>query len=111
VDSLSTHTLELKLENTSLQLDISSLKNKALILKSGEAKSTAPTTDQLPQLLQELSDRDKCSLNGIIHGLIESTTTVSVDRNTNRVSFIVSTTNGTRSRNQYTQSPTTLAKN
>lgn len=80
VDSLSSQIVDLKAENSSLRHDFTALKNKVLALESGEVKMSAPPTDQLPQLLQELSEREKCSFNVIVHGLLESSATSPVDR-------------------------------
>lgn len=80
VDLLSSQIVELKSENTSLRQEVTTLKNKVSVLESDNTKMPVSTTDQLPQLLQELSEREKCSFNAIVHGLLESVAATPVDR-------------------------------
>jgi peptidoglycan hydrolase CwlO-like protein len=54
VDLLSSQIVQLKSENASLRLDLTALNNKVLALESNETK-TSTSTDQLPQLLLEIS--------------------------------------------------------
>lgn len=76
---------------TSLRLDLTALNNKVLPFESNETK-TSTSTDQLPQLLLEISESEKCSFNAIIHELLESTSTSPVGRIVDDIKLLSDTT-------------------
>lgn len=84
--------MELKSENTSLKEKLTTLKNKVFALESGDTKMSVPTINQLPQLLLELSEREKCSLNAIIYGLLESAAASPADRTSDDLELLSNTT-------------------
>lgn len=67
IDSLKSQIFEVRSENTSLRLDINSLNNRIKTLENSTEDSNS-----MPQLIQELADRERCSRNIIVHGLQES---------------------------------------
>lgn len=76
---LSNNLNLLKAENTSLRTDLSSLKNRveSLELKPNELNTTSSL---LPDMLLELSEREKCTFNFIVHNLPESSSAIPSER-------------------------------
>lgn len=73
LDAVFTQIRELKSEKVlslaSLQRDVVVLKDRVLALETYLGNSSAQGSNCIPQLLLELSDREKCSSNIIVHGL------------------------------------------
>lgn len=80
LDFLSTQIRDLKTENVSLRSDLVSLKERVIALETSAGNSPSPNAGCVPQLLVELSEREKCSFNVVVHGLPESSSARSVDR-------------------------------
>lgn len=76
VDSLASQIVDVRADNTSLRNELSSLNNRIGVIESDVGKLPSSSGDNIPQLLQELSEREKCSFNAIVHGLIESSATI-----------------------------------
>jgi len=68
--NISTQISDLKAENSNLRAELTALKSKIHLLESTPSTSSP----QLPlfELIQELSERDKCSSNVIAYGFTES---------------------------------------
>lgn len=75
MDNLVIDLLTLKKENETLKSEISDLKSN---IQSNP--DITPTTDIIPQLLQELAEREKCSSNIIVHGFSESSSSLPAHR-------------------------------
>lgn len=84
--------MELKSENVSIKQELATLKTNVSALESGDTKMPVPTTEQLPQLLQELSEREKYLFNAMVRGFLESTTTSPVDRVADDLKLLSDTT-------------------
>lgn len=67
VDAFSSQLAEIRSENTSLKSDITFLQERLSTLESSAKKDT-----QLPELLNEISEREKCLYNIVVHGLPDS---------------------------------------
>lgn len=81
LDVLSTHIGDLKSENASLRRDIASTKERVLALETTAGNpSTQGANGIPPQLLLELSEREKCSCNIVTHDLQESSAALPPDR-------------------------------
>ncbi|KAF0720387.1 Uncharacterized protein FWK35_00033204, partial [Aphis craccivora] len=80
VDSLTSQIVDVRADNTSLRNGLSTLNNRISVIESDMVKLPSSSGDNFPQLLQELSEREKCSFNAIVHGLIESSATIPTDR-------------------------------
>ena len=78
--ALSSQIGDLKSENTSLRSDLSALKERVLALETSAGNSPTPDAVCVPQLLFELSEREKCSFNIVVHGLQESSSAQPADR-------------------------------
>jgi len=72
----------LRSENNLLREDLSSLKNRVTNLESNQSINSPQFADcdTMPQLLHELTERDKCSYSLIVHGLPESTASLANTR-------------------------------
>ncbi|KAL5245838.1 hypothetical protein ACI65C_013246 [Semiaphis heraclei] len=80
VDSLASQIVDIRADNTSLRNELSTLNNRIGVIESDVGKLPSSSGDNIPQLLQELSEREKCSFNAIVHGLIESSATIPTER-------------------------------
>lgn len=81
VDQLFSQISELRSENNLLREDLASLKHRVTNLESNHSiNSPSLNSDAMPQLLHELTERDKCSYNFIVHGLPESTASLANTR-------------------------------
>jgi len=82
VDQLFSQISELRSENNLLREDLSSLKNRVTNLESNQSIISPQFSDcdTLPQLLHELTERDKCLYSLIVHGLPESTASLANTR-------------------------------
>jgi len=80
IDSLASQIVDVRADNTSLRKDLSALNDRISVVESDVWKSTISPGDNIPQLLQELSEREKCSHNVIVHGLIESSAALPAGR-------------------------------
>ncbi|CAI6360072.1 unnamed protein product [Macrosiphum euphorbiae] len=80
VDSLASQIVDVRADNTSLRNELSTLNNRIGVIESDVGKLPSSSGDNIPQLLQELSEREKCSFNAIVHGLIESSATIPTER-------------------------------
>lgn len=65
---LKSQIVEVKSVNTSLHNDIDSLNSGVITLENSTGASNS-----MPQLIQELADRERCSRNIIVHGLQDLT--------------------------------------
>lgn len=75
VDLLTSQMGELRSENASLRADLASLEMRVATLESS-ATNFSPrdnNVNHVPNLLQELSEREKSMFNVVVHGLPEST--------------------------------------
>ncbi|KAE9536418.1 hypothetical protein AGLY_007207 [Aphis glycines] len=70
----------LRSENESLKTTTATLKDRIIVLETTIENFLTSTSNSLPQLINELSDREKCSCNVIVHGLDKSSSTKSEDR-------------------------------
>jgi regulator of replication initiation timing len=89
VDLLTSQLSELKSENTTLRMDITSLEQRITTLES-TTNNSLPSHNiyEVPQLLQELSEREKCMCNIIVHGLQESQELLSTSRASDDIKLI-----------------------
>jgi hypothetical protein len=76
--SLTSQISQLKEENASLRTDLIDLSKRVKDLESTSSKDAY--TDCLPNLLQELSDRENLSRNVIVHGIPESSSSQLANR-------------------------------
>lgn len=67
---LSLQIIELKAENATLRTELNTLKCKVTSLE--DAGSPSQSSHVISQVLQESFERQRCSLNAIIHGVPES---------------------------------------
>lgn len=74
IDSIASQIVVIRADNTSHRNDFSALNERIHIIKSDASKSPTSINNSISQLLQELSERKKCShnVNVIVHGLIKS---------------------------------------
>lgn len=79
-DKLYSQILELKAENSSLRSDLVVLNNKVVALETTMDKPSQNSSCDVPQLIHEMLERDKCSSNVIIHSLPESSSEVLANR-------------------------------
>jgi len=81
VDQLFSQIIELRSENNLLREDLASLKKRVTNLESNQSiNSPSLNSDIMPQLLLELTERDKCSYSLIVHGLTESMSSLAKTR-------------------------------
>jgi len=80
LDTFSSQIKVLRSENESLKTTTITLKDRIIVLETTKENSPTSTSNSLPQLINELSDREKCSCNVIVHGLAKSSSTKSEDR-------------------------------
>lgn len=80
LDELSTKIHYLMSENASLKRDLVVLKKRVLDIKTSPDNSLTTCVECLLQLLFELSEREKCSCNIVVHGLQETSTAQPTDR-------------------------------
>lgn len=69
----------LKAENTSLRDDLSTLKNRVVSLESKPNEHNT-TYSLLPNMLLELTEREKCTFNFIVHNFPESSSAIPSER-------------------------------
>lgn len=71
----------LQADNTSFRSELSTLKDRVELLKSKPTVLGSVSAPLLiPDMIQEFTERDKCSLNLIVNNLIESSSTISTER-------------------------------
>ncbi|CAI6377690.1 unnamed protein product [Macrosiphum euphorbiae] len=76
--NISTQISDLKAENSNLRAELTALKSKIHLLES--TPNTSSPQPPLLELIQELSERDKCSSNVIAYGFTESTSRTPQER-------------------------------
>lgn len=67
IDFLKSQLVEIRSENTTLRNEITTLNNRIQVLENSTDGSS-----NMPQLIQELANREMCARNIIVHGLQES---------------------------------------
>lgn len=67
IDFLKSQLVEIRSENTTLRNEIATLNNRIQVLENSTDGSS-----NVPQLIQELANREICARNIIVHGLQES---------------------------------------
>jgi len=67
IDFLKSQLVEIRSENTTLRNEIATLNNRIQVLENSTDGSS-----NMPQLIQELANREICARNIIVHGLQES---------------------------------------
>lgn len=67
IDFLKSQLVEIRSENTTLRNEIATLNNRIQVLENSTDGSS-----NMPQLIQELANREMCARNIIVHGLQES---------------------------------------
>lgn len=81
VDSITSQLGELRSETASLRVDLTSLERRVATVESNPTNvMPSDNVNHVPNLLQELSDREKCLSNIVVHGLPESTRLLPADR-------------------------------
>ncbi|CAI6355711.1 unnamed protein product [Macrosiphum euphorbiae] len=88
INSLASQIVDLRSDNTSIRKDLSALNNRIRVVEPEVCKSNISPADNIPQLLQELSERKKCSHNVIVHALIESSATLPAGRLTDDIQHL-----------------------
>lgn len=78
--NLSNNLNLLQAENISLRKDLSTLKNRVESLESKPNEPNTTSTSLLPDMLLELSEREKCTFNFIVHNLPESSSATPSER-------------------------------
>lgn len=77
---LSSQVVDLKSENDKLQKIISSLSKRVQDLESASSSCRTSSNATIPNILQEITERERCSRNVIIRGVQESNSNVLEDR-------------------------------
>ncbi|KAF0715086.1 Reverse transcriptase domain-containing protein [Aphis craccivora] len=79
-NDLSNNLQVLQAENTSLRNELTTLKSRVESLESiSKGKNNTPTSI-LPDMMLELTEREKCTFNFIVHNLPESCSTIPSER-------------------------------
>lgn len=78
INLLTSQISDLKTENTTLRTYLSDLNKRIIELKA--IAHVNSNTDQLPNLLQELSERERRSCNVIVYGIPESSSALPINR-------------------------------
>jgi chromosome segregation ATPase len=81
INLLTSQINDLKTENTTLRTNLSDLNKRIIDLEA--IAHVNSNMDQLPSLLQELSERERCSCNVIVYGIPESSSALPIDRISN----------------------------
>lgn len=69
--------MDLKSDNDNLRVNISNLNNKRIQgLESSNSCRPTSSADTVPSILQEISERERCSRNVIIRGIKESSSSL-----------------------------------
>jgi len=71
INTITSQLGELRSENATLRVDLTSLERRVTTMESNPMPSD--NVNHVSNLLQELSDREKCLSNIVVHGLPEST--------------------------------------
>ncbi|KAL4088953.1 hypothetical protein QTP88_024031 [Uroleucon formosanum] len=91
ISHLSTQVADLKLDNDNLRENISNLNKRIQDLKAANSCRPTFSAGTVPSILQEISERERCSRNVIIRGLKESSSSVIEERISDDTSKIVET--------------------
>jgi outer membrane murein-binding lipoprotein Lpp len=83
MDLLSSQVVDLKSENDKLQNNITNLNKRVQALESTSTRHLSSSTDTVPSILQEITERERCSRNVIIRGIPESSSSLLEDRMSN----------------------------
>lgn len=71
----------LQADNTSLRGELSTLKDRVVLLESkSNVLGSVSAPSLIPDMIHEFAEREKCSLNLIVHNLTESSSTISSER-------------------------------
>ncbi|CAI6377573.1 unnamed protein product [Macrosiphum euphorbiae] len=73
INALTSRFDSLSLEISELRTKVDLLESKVLALESNTPNSSTVPSTQISDVLQEFTERDRCKLNIIMHGLPEST--------------------------------------
>jgi len=82
---LSSRVVDLKSENDKLQKIISSLSKRVQDLESTNRSCRTSSADTIPSILNEITERERCSRNVIIRGAQGSSSSVLENRVSNDV--------------------------
>lgn len=82
---LSSQVVDLKSENDKLQKIISSLSKRVQDLESASSSCRTSSADTIPNILQEITERERCSRSVIIRGAQESSSSILEDRVANDI--------------------------
>lgn len=93
ISHLSTQVAELKLDNDNLRENISNLNKRIQDLEATNSCRPTLSAGTVPSILQEISERERCSRNVIIRGLKESSSSVIEERISDDTSKIAETIN------------------
>jgi len=73
---LSAQVVDLKSDNENLHVNISNLNKRIQDLESSNSCRPTSSAGTVPSILQEISERERCSRNVIIRGIKESSSSI-----------------------------------